>query len=84
MKMSHVGLYVLILEVERMLPDVNADDGQVREKRVLVRGRSDLELLGSLVQTLQNNQLRKLIRKSSSNGVRASPSQTPEWRVSPR
>ena len=42
---THVSLDVVVLEVERVLPDVNADDGDVREERVLVRGRHDLELL---------------------------------------
>ena len=31
---THVGLDVLVLQVERVLPDVNADDGDVRFKTV--------------------------------------------------
>ena len=42
---THVSLDVVVLEVERVLPDVDADDGDVREERVLVCGRHDLELL---------------------------------------
>ena len=45
-KGTHVGLDVVVLEVERVLPDVDADDGDVGEKWVLVRGGDDLELLG--------------------------------------
>ena len=36
-----------------MLPDVDADDGDVRQERVLVRGGGDLDLLGGRVQALQ-------------------------------
>ena len=35
-----------------MLPDVDADDGQMSEERVLVGGRSDLKLPRGLVQAL--------------------------------
>lgn len=35
-----------------MLPDVNADDGHVREQRVLVRGGDDLEAARARVQSL--------------------------------
>lgn len=35
-----------------MLPDVDADDGDVREERVLVRRSGDLEALSSRVQPL--------------------------------
>ena len=35
-----------------MLPDVDADDGDVRQERVLVGGGDDLELLGVLVSGL--------------------------------
>lgn len=35
---THVSLDVLVLEVERVLPDVDTDDRQRIEERVLVRG----------------------------------------------
>jgi len=39
----HVGLDVLVLEVEGVLPDVNTDEGNVSEKRVLVGSSRDLQ-----------------------------------------
>ena len=36
-----------------MLPDIDADDGDVREERVLVRRGDDLEALGRRVKTLR-------------------------------
>ena len=42
---TDIGLDVVVLEVERVLPDVDADDRDVREERVLVRGRDNFELL---------------------------------------
>lgn len=49
---THINLNVEILEVESMLPDVNPNDRDVRQKRVLVCSRGDLEALGGRVQTL--------------------------------
>ena len=40
-----------------MLPDVDADDGDVRQERVLVRGGGDLDLLGGRVQALQGSEI---------------------------
>ena len=42
---THVGLDVKVLEVESVLPDVDADDGDEAEEGVLVGGGSDLEAL---------------------------------------
>lgn len=52
MNETYVSLDVLVLEVERVLPDVDTDDGNVREKRVLVCGSRDLEDFGSGVVAL--------------------------------
>jgi len=41
-----INLDVEILEVEGMLPDVNADDGDMAEERILVSGSYDLQALG--------------------------------------
>ena len=38
-----------------MLPDVDADDGDVRQERVLVGGGDDLETLSLGVQALRRN-----------------------------
>ena len=43
---THISLNIMILQVKRVLPDVDADDGDVRQERVLVGGGDDLELLG--------------------------------------
>lgn len=37
-----------------MLPDVDADEGDVCEERVLVRGGDNLEALGGRVEALQS------------------------------
>ena len=47
---TYVGLDVEVLEVERVLPDVDADDGDVGEQGVLVRGGGELEALGARVE----------------------------------
>ena len=39
-----------------MLPDVDADDGDVRQERVLIGGGGDLDLLGGRVQALQERE----------------------------
>ena len=49
---THVGLDILVLEVERMLPDINTNDRQVGEERILVCSRRNLQLLGRRVDTL--------------------------------
>lgn len=49
---THVDLDVEVLEVEGVLPDVDADDGDVREERVLVGGGGDLETLRLRVHAL--------------------------------
>ena len=51
-KNTHVGLDVLVLEVERVLPDVDADDRDMAEERVLVRRRRDLNDLRGGVPAL--------------------------------
>jgi len=46
-----VDLDVQVLEVESVLPDVDTDDGDVSEERVLVRRRRDLKTLRRGVET---------------------------------
>jgi len=43
-------LDVLVLKIESVLPDVNADDRNVREEGVLISGRDDLQLASRLVE----------------------------------
>jgi hypothetical protein len=47
-----VSLDVEVLEVEGMLPDINTDQGNEREKRVLVWGGGKLKSLSGRVHTL--------------------------------
>ena len=49
---TYVGLDVEVLEVERVLPDVDTNDGDVGEERVLVRRRRDLNDLRGGVPAL--------------------------------
>ena len=49
---THVDLDVEVLEVERVLPDIDTNDWDVRDERVLVRGRDDLKTLGHRVVAL--------------------------------
>ena len=42
---THVRLDVEVLQVEGMLPDINANEGDERQKRILVGRSSDLEAL---------------------------------------
>ena len=51
-KRTHVSLDVEVLEVESVLPNVNANDGDVGQERVLVGGRCDLNDLGRGVVAL--------------------------------
>ena len=51
---THVSLYVEILQVESVFPYVNADDGGVREERVLVGCGDNLELPGAMVIALMD------------------------------
>jgi hypothetical protein len=51
---THVGLYVEVLQIEGMLPNVNTDYGNVREERVLVGCGDDLQLAGGRVNALTN------------------------------
>ena len=55
-KNTHIGLDVLVLEVERVLPDIDADDGDVSEERVLVSGGHDLKTLVRGVVSLHRRQ----------------------------
>ena len=55
-KNTHIGLDVLVLEVERVLPDIDADDGNVSEERVLVSGGHNLKTLVRGVVSLYRRQ----------------------------
>ena len=50
--MAHVNFDVLVLEVERMLPNVDTDERNVSKKRVLVGSRGNLETPGGGVKAL--------------------------------
>ena len=49
---TYVDLDVEVLEVESVLPDVDADDGDVGQERVLVGRGRQLKTLGGRVQAL--------------------------------
>jgi hypothetical protein len=51
---THVGLYVKILQVEGMLPNVNTDNGDMGKKRVLVGCGDNLEPARGGVVALRN------------------------------
>ena len=51
-KCTYVSLDVEVLEVEGVFPDINANDGDVRQERVLVGGGRDLDNLGRRVVAL--------------------------------
>jgi hypothetical protein len=56
---THVSFDIEILEVEGMLPDIDADDGDMGQERILVGSGDDLQALGGGVQALhkdENNQ----------------------------
>ena len=77
-KGTYVGLDVEVLEVEGVLPDVDADDGGVGQEGVLVGGRGDLETLGGWVQALQSD-VSRMQSTTDERGVRPSPSRSPGW-----
>ena len=49
---SHRSPSIKVLQVVRMLPDIDADDGYMSEKRVLIRCGDDLEDLRPRVPSL--------------------------------
>lgn len=51
-KVTYVSLDVEVLEVEGMFPDINANDGDMAQQRILVRGGDDFELVVCRVHTL--------------------------------
>jgi hypothetical protein len=55
--MTYISLDVEVLEVEGMLPDVNADDRDMAEERILVSSGCDLQTLGGGVVPLKEDQL---------------------------
>ena len=55
MKGTYVGLDVEVLEIEGVLPDVDANNGDVGQERVLVGSRRDLNDLGRGVVALQQS-----------------------------
>jgi hypothetical protein len=50
---THIDLNVEVLEVERVLPDINANDRNMREERVLISRGSNLKTLSVGVKSLQ-------------------------------
>ena len=49
---TYVSLDVEVLEVEGVFPNIDADDGDVRQERILVGGGRDLDHLGRRVVAL--------------------------------
>ena len=49
---TYVSLDVEVLEVEGVFPNIDANDGDVRQERVLVGGGRDLDNLGRRVVAL--------------------------------
>ena len=56
---THLGLDVEILKVKRMFPNVDADDGNVRQERILVGRRHDLEDLALGVEALHRSHVKQ-------------------------
>lgn len=81
---THVSLDVLVLEVERVLPDIDANNGDMAEERVLVSRSSNLETLVRRVQSLhrihthQHHRFTTTTTRKQRN-PRASPSRIPEY-----
>lgn len=50
---THISLGIVVLEIEGMLPDVDADDGDQVQERVLVRSGGNLQTLGGRVESLK-------------------------------
>ena len=50
--MTYISLDIEILEVEGMLPNVDADDGVVAEERILISGSYDFQTLGGGIVAL--------------------------------
>ena len=82
---THVDLYVEILQVESVFPNVNPDDGDVRQERILVGRGDNLELASGRVKALMTqNQFQILKRPPYAVGwdARANPSPSlgyPQW-----
>lgn len=49
---THIDFDIEVLQVKRVLPNVDADNGDVGQERVLVGSGGDLQALGSGVQSL--------------------------------
>lgn len=50
---TYISLDIQVLQVERVLPDINTDDRDVREQGVLVRSGGDLKAFGGRVVALR-------------------------------
>jgi hypothetical protein len=77
MKRTYVGANVEVLEVVGVLPDIDADDRDVGQERVLVGGRGDLELLGRRVESLQHDRVRSYKRNEEFNERTSQPQPEP-------
>ena len=51
-KITYIRLDILVLKVESVLPDINTDNGEVRNQGVLVGSGSNLEFLSRRVNAL--------------------------------
>jgi hypothetical protein len=51
---THINFDVEVLEVERVFPDIDTDDGDMSEERILVSSGDNLEDFVARVQTLMD------------------------------
>ena len=51
---THINFDVEVLEVERVFPDIDTDDGDMSEERILVSSGDNLKDLVARVQTLMD------------------------------
>jgi hypothetical protein len=76
--MTYISLDVEVLEVEGMLPYVNADDRDMAEERILVSSGCDLQTLGGGVVALkEDHQL--IERPNGPINIQATPNRNPGY-----
>jgi hypothetical protein len=75
--MTHIRLDIEVLEVKGMLPNVNANDGDVGEEGVLVSSGCDLQTLGGGVVALREHRYFERPDGPDMIDIPATPSQNP-------
>jgi hypothetical protein len=75
--MTYISLDVEILKVEGMLPNVNADDGDVGEEGILVSSSYDLQTLGGRIVALRKERQQPEHSDTMEKDIRAIPNQNP-------